>query len=157
MAYGEKNNNKSYNEIPTWHFYVCPKCWKKIEYDRRFCFCGLDVCAPHNGYKLPIHKIESLNPPEMLRKRNLDLQYFCCDACKGNCSNCASFSVPIMNAEGYGSVDCKHKRDLIRCRCCQLMIQYHQSDDADIAIKKALSDIGKIFDSGNQLKPEVAA
>jgi len=126
-------NEKDKKEPIDWYFFVCPKCKNKVETDRRYCACGTDL--NHQ----PLHKQKSIDPPDMLKLKNLDIPSAPCDSCMGNCSYCASFSVKGKNSGGWGGTDCEHKQNHIMCTCCWLMIE-RQDDTPGInnAIAAAL-------------------
>jgi hypothetical protein len=141
MAYAEKKDNV---EKKSWPHRICPKCKRKICFDRRYCICGTDMNWE------PMYRDESIERPKMLEKRNLDLPYFSCDVCDGNCSLCHSYSVPNKNYKGWGGLDCEHKQNNIKCTCCQLMIKrWSDTPDINTAIKEALRGVGNILNRRN--------
>ncbi len=114
MAYGEKTDTPP---IKTWYYRKCPKCGMKLHVDRRFCACLTDLLRETVFY------VDAPQPPKMLGKINFETSRFTCESCGANCSYCASYGMDNTNHEGYGGLDCKHRRDEIQCTCCKILIQ----------------------------------
>ena len=137
-------NNNSAGEIKKYYYRKCLKCESKIHIEHKYCVCGDDVG------KNDIYETET-NPN--VEKRNLDISGFSCEKCC-KCRYCASYGMKQINRAGYGGLQCKHKRDDIKCKCCELMIRNWQKYPNDVhkTITESLEAIARIInrrESGN--------
>ena len=141
MAYKDKDSD---GEKIKYYFRLCQKCESKMHKDHKYCVCGNDI-----GNSM-IYETET-NPN--VEKRNLDISGFSCEKCC-KCRYCASYGMKKINSAGYGSLQCKHKRDDIKCKCCELMIRNWQKYPNDVhkTITESLEAIARIInrrESGN--------
>jgi len=137
----------------TWYYRKCPRCKAKVHVDRKYCGCAADLSAEAIFY------LESQAPPKiMYEKSNLDLPNYSCEICGAKCSYCASFGNQGINAAGFGSLECGHKQDAIKCACCRLMIKnfFEFPGDADKALDESIGAVRRILARRGTGNPETA-
>ncbi len=144
------NEGKNTSALKKWYYRKCPKCGKKLHVDRRFCACLTDLLREAIFY------IEAPQSPKMLGKINFETSRFTCEACGANCSYCASYGMDNTNHDGYGGLDCKHRRDEIQCTCCKILIQNCADKDGDIreAFEKSIKTVLRILERRGSGNPE---
>ncbi|GHV74885.1 hypothetical protein AGMMS49940_21870 [Spirochaetia bacterium] len=96
-------------------FYQCKSCGKRYTLERRYCDCHTKLEGPIYWTDDPADRIEP--------KINLEYPSVTCNDCVGKCAYCASYSALETNLQGFGSKDCKHKQNDIKCVCCQKLIE----------------------------------
>lgn len=138
MAY---QDNKG-QELKRWYYWICPKCKSKVHLDRRYCSCGMDLNHQTLYYS------ESAEKPKMLDRVCLDVPFHACEDCY-SCDYCASFSANMKNSSGFGGLDCEHKSDSIRCRCCGIQIKAFMENSVPTAAVQAGLDQIKLIRQQN--------
>ena len=108
----EKNDNEEKKYFEIWK---CHKCGFENHLEQKYCReCGSDLWFDGTFWTTPISR-ENNN----VMRINIDDTLLSCKRCGKRCDYCAGHGYDRLNNEGFGGEKCFHRKNIVRCHCCQ--------------------------------------